>query len=321
MFHVPRFMFHAILKTLAYFDVFDYPLTAVEVHKFLWGQTSTLSEVVQALEQMENAGQIGRRFGYYCLPGREVLVETRWQRYLLAESKFSKALRVARLLRLVPNVRLMAVCNNLAFSNARKESDIDLLIVTSPGRIWISRLLVTVLVQLLGLRRHGKKIADRCCLSFYVTADAADVKPLALAPEDPYLCYWLAMLAIVYVRPGAADAFWQANAWVRDVMPNFRPRVMNQRRTVRSLSRAMWSWRAGEWLNGVAKKIQLAKMARRERHRQRGIGVVISDRMLKFHEDDRRTYYRKQWQERIERFLPLAKGEIEGVDAENIRGG
>lgn len=290
----------AIIKALAYFDVFDYPLTAVEVHKFLWRQEATLSTVIEALEQMRNVRQIGGRFGYYCLPGREALVETRWQRYLVAEPKYKIALRVARLLRILPNVRLVAVCNNLAFSNARQQSDVDLFIVTAPERIWLTRFLVTAVVHALGLRRHGDKIADRCCLSFYVTAGHTNLSPLALSPDDPYLCYWLATLAIISARVAAAQDFWQANAWARQVLPNFRPRVMNARRTIRMSQRVQaQKSRAGDWFNRIAKRLQLMKMARRERQRPRGVGIVIADGMLKFHEDDRRENYRQRWQERI----------------------
>ena len=296
----PRSPTDAILATLAYFDVFEYPLTAVEAHKFLWQQKATLGDVVAELEAMETAGTVSRQFGYYCLPGREALVETRWQRYLLAEKKYQRALMAASWLRLVPNIRIAAVCNNLAYSNARAESDVDLFIVTAPHRIWLTRLLVTLVVQLLGLRRYGDKIADRCCLSFYLTADASDLKPFALTPDDPYLCYWLATLAVIYARPGAAEEFWRANDWVKNFLPNFRPRVMNGRRTIPPVHRSSrLATAAGDWLNQIAKHLQLAKMAARERNRQRGVGVVVSDRVLKFHEEDRRAQYRQEWRKRL----------------------
>lgn len=287
----------AILQTLAYFDVFDYPLTAVEVHKFLWRQKATLLEVLEILETMEAASQVGRRFGYACLPGREVLAETRWQRYLLAEPKYRRVLRAARWLRLLPDVHLIAVCNNLAYGNAKPESDLDLFIVSAPRRIWLTRLLVTGVVQLLGLRRHRDKIVDRCCLSFYVTADATDLCWFALAPHDPYLVYWLATLAIVYARPTAVEGFWRANGWVNEWLQNFQPRVMSARRTIRPRP-----WRlplGGVRLERLARRLQLDKMRRRRRQQPAGIGVVISDMVLKFHEEDRRESYRQQWQERL----------------------
>ena len=294
---------NAILKTLAYFDVFDYPLTGVEVHKFLWRQRATLRDVLEVLGVMEAAGQIGRHFGYYCLRGREEIITTRQQRYLIADPKFTRVLMVVRWLRLLPNVRLVAVCNTLAYSNAKAESDLDLFVITAPGRIWLTRLLVTGVTQLLGVRRHGVKITNRICLSFYITANAAELKKFALAPEDPYLAYWLATLAIVSARPGAPEEFWRANRWVGEWLPNFRPRVINQRRTVRPL----WHWvmspfPVGRGLDAFAKRLQQAKMARRERQRHaRTPGVIISDVALKFHEEDRREYYRQEWQERLSR--------------------
>lgn len=294
-------MVESILKTIAYFDVFGYPLTAVEVHKFLWRQKATLPEVLEVLEAMEAAGQVGRRFGYFGLPDWGALVETRWQRYLVAELKYAQALRAARWLRLVPHILLVAVCNNLAYSNARAESDVDLFIMTSPQRIWISRLLVTAVVHAFGLRRHGDKITNRCCLSFYVTADAADLSRFALPSQDPYLCYWLASLAIVHAVGDAADDFWRANGWVHAWLPNFQPRQMNARRTVPAAGLRLPS--GGGRMEPLARRLQLYKMRRRQH--PAGAGVVISDSVLKFHEDDRRAYYRQAWQERIKKFLPI----------------
>ncbi|TSC76269.1 MAG: hypothetical protein G01um101431_890 [Parcubacteria group bacterium Gr01-1014_31] len=289
----------AVLRTLAYFDVFDYPLTALEVQRWLWRKRASASEVVQVLQQLEQARRLQRVHGYYHLPGRSAAVAARWQRYLDAELKFRRALRAAGWLRWLPAVRLVAVCNNAAYGNAKTESDIDLFIVVAPGRLWLTRLAVTVIMQLLGLRRHGGRIANRCCLSFYVTANAADLSRFSLAPDDPYLVYWLATLAVIYARAGEAESFWHANAWVKEWLPNGQPRLLSARRSVP----APQHWLLPEGSAGleyIARRLQRAKMATRERARASRLGVVISDDVLKFHEEDRRTAYRQQWEERCQ---------------------
>ena len=40
----------AILKTIAYYDIFDYPLTALEVGQWLWQYKGPFSETIFCLE-------------------------------------------------------------------------------------------------------------------------------------------------------------------------------------------------------------------------------------------------------------------------------
>lgn len=307
-------LYNEVFPTLAYFDLFDYPLTAWEVRKFLWEQKAEVLEVVETLDILVEEGKLERVHGYYCLPGRSEIIHTRWQRYLLAEPKYKRALRAARFLRLVPNVLTVAVCNNLAYSNVKKESDIDLFIITKRKRIWLTRLLVTAVVQLLGLRRYGKKIANRCCLSFYLTDEHFDISGLALPGGDPYLSYWLATLSPLYDRDGAFEKFWQANAKFLQQVPNARAKYLSNRRTLREkIIGHHTPTKIGAWLEVFAKRLQRKIMARRERERAPGTGVVISDSILKFHEEDRRELYRQKWQEHTEKILPFA-GEVEGLE-------
>jgi len=69
----------------------------------------------------------------------------------------------------VPFVRGVAIAGRLAMKNAEEKSDLDLLIVLKKHRIFTGRLLVTLLVQLLGKRRHDQKVRDRICLNHFVT--------------------------------------------------------------------------------------------------------------------------------------------------------
>src|SRR5512141_1035817 len=111
----------SLLATLAYFDLSDYPLTLTELKRYRYrfpedraDEKRPLADMLAALE----AVGARTREGYWFLPGREAIVATRQRRYRLAEAKFRKARVVARFLRLLPPVRMVAVCNSLAVSNA-----------------------------------------------------------------------------------------------------------------------------------------------------------------------------------------------------------
>ncbi|MCL4256147.1 MAG: hypothetical protein KJ043_20485, partial [Anaerolineae bacterium] len=69
----------AILQTVAYADIFDYPMTNAEIHRYLIGREASLDDVTLAITRL-----FGRYLadcdGYICLLGREKIVETRLRR-------------------------------------------------------------------------------------------------------------------------------------------------------------------------------------------------------------------------------------------------
>src|SRR3989344_8782579 len=217
----------AAIATLAFFDIFNYPLTALEIWRWLYQQPAGFAELLDTLERLRANSRIGSSNGYFFLAGRKAILEQRFARYQLAEHKYRIALRAARVLRFVPFVEGIAVCNTLGYSNAAKESDIDFFIIARHGRIWLVRLLVTALVSGMGIRRHGQKIADRVCLSFYVSDAHLDISDIALDAEDIYLVYWLATLVPIFYRQehdpqcSVYQRLLKENMKLHERLPNF----------------------------------------------------------------------------------------------------
>ena len=59
---------NGILQTATYADVFDYPLSAAEIHHYLTGIRASREEVEQVLQGNRLLVRTG---GWYTLPGRE----------------------------------------------------------------------------------------------------------------------------------------------------------------------------------------------------------------------------------------------------------
>lgn len=312
----------AILKTLIYFDLFDFPLTAWEVWQWLDWPTVALNEKVgfgkvslgkvsfgavkNSLKSLET--RVASARGFYFLPGREANVASRLERYLLAERKFRKFRRAAKVLAALPFIRSVAVCNTLAYSNSRDQGDMDVFIIAQSGRIWTARFLGTSLMQLFGLRPRPGQEQDKICLSFWVTDRALDLKPLAIE-QDVYLRYWLNQLVPVYMENKYFIKFLQSNLWLRQQLPNFLVYRANSRRRVRLgpftkrvkrwLEGVLGSWK-GEWLEGRLKNLQLKMMpAGLKKMANKSSAVVINDQVLKFHDQDRRAYFRGQYLEKL----------------------
>lgn len=304
----------AIVSTIAYFDIFDYPLTLVEIYKWLYQKESIIADISGALASGKLDEVIENKNGFYFLKGRQDIIATRLSRYVIAEGKFEIALRAARWLRYLPFIRLVAVCNNLGYNNSEARSDIDFFIVTYRGRIWWVRLLVTALLTLLGLRHHGRKITNRICLSFYIASDQLNLIDVALKPTDIYLTYWLATLAPIYDPKNIYPNFFRANLWVKTYLPNFYPTYLTAQRIVKdnfwakfskSFDELVFSGLIGDWLEKLSRLIQIKKIRKYlgDLAEKPNFQVVLSSSMLKFHKTDRRGYFCQLWQKNLNNIM------------------
>ncbi|MBI5037657.1 MAG: hypothetical protein HZC01_03065 [Candidatus Kerfeldbacteria bacterium] len=296
----------SILETIAYFDVFDYPLAPFEVWQWLYRSdtaapgTVSLGEIVKQLEALKTNGRIAEQWGFYALPGRAEIVETRMDRYRLAERKYFRVQRLVRLLRFVPFVRMIGVCNTLAYSNSRREADIDLFVITSPGRIWQARFWLAGFLKFFRLRPSQVHTTDTLCASFYTDRQHLNLESLAL-PEDIYLAYWIAQVTPIYDE-GVYTHFMEQNRWVRLYLPNLQSKVLTPRRRVRAFWVLHRLIEAIAWCipERVFKNYQLKVMPERLRSlANQDTRVVVDDTMLKFHDTDRRQQYHDAWRERV----------------------
>src|SRR5438876_2105240 len=82
----------AIVHAVAYADVFDYPLTADEIHRYLVGVRASRGDISKALAGGRLA-QLARSGRYFTLTGRESAVETRRARAATAAQYWTRAVR------------------------------------------------------------------------------------------------------------------------------------------------------------------------------------------------------------------------------------
>lgn len=214
-----------ILETVAYYDVFDYPLTEFEVWKLLLASDGggesmkpvSLREVREMLGGSFLGKRLGRSRGFVFLYGRDRLVALRIRRQKYADREIRAARRVARVLSHLPFVRMAGITGSLAMKNAERGSDWDFFIVLRAGRIWTGRMIVTGVLHLLKLRRHGRHISRRACLNFWVTDRSLEI-PL----QDIFSSGEYAFLIPLF-DDGVFEKFQEANCWMRRFRPFLEP--------------------------------------------------------------------------------------------------
>lgn len=312
---MPTELQRSILQTFAFFDLFDYPLTPMETWKWLWKPPADASfgDVLHALDDLVSEGTLEKHLGFFVLTGRREIVMVRKQRHRDALAKWNKARRAIRLLSWFPFIRMAAVCNTLAFSHSRPEADIDLFIVAQAGRLWISRFLVTAAFHLLGLRPTGDHKSDTICLSFWVTPEAFDLSAVQIHSEDIYFRMWLSQLYPIYDPHGDYRELFEKNSEFLASLPHAGAASPHHERVIapgrfqsalKKILERLLSTRFGSWLDHRAKRFQQQKFPNALRSQMnRGVAVVVNDRMMKFHDHDQRAVIYRNWQQRCEKIF------------------
>lgn len=305
----------AILKTLCWFDVFDYPLTKEEVWRFgLFIDECELGEVEKELAKMMIGNKIIQTEIFFHLPGRSEIITERKKRYNHTDQKFKRAMKFAKIFRLLPSIELVAMGNLIGSHNLRAGGDIDLLIVAKPGTIWTTRFITATIVKLLGARPTADSTTDKICLSFYATSEALNFESTAQV-NQLYFFYWLAFLTPIYdphdaelcgaQRGGAYAKLMRENIWIKERLPNFFPQTPHHLRTVKKINCYLADLILYPWylFENQLKSLQLKILPQSLRElANQDTRVVISDRMLKFHANDRRQEFQEKYRTKLRQY-------------------
>jgi len=195
-----------IVQAVAYADVFDYPLTADEIHRYLIGIPASRA-TVRGILSNGKPDVISRSGRYYTLAGRESAIETRRARGALAAGYWKRATRYGRTMGNLPFVRMVAVTGALAMDNIA-DGDIDYLVVTEPGRLWLCRALIVGLVRIAALK------GTELCPNYFLSEQA-----LVLNERNLFTAHEVAQMV-----PLTGLATYQRlralNRWTDSYLPN-----------------------------------------------------------------------------------------------------
>lgn len=200
-----------------------------------------------------------------------------------------KTEKLSGIIRFLPFVRMVAICNAVAMGTADENSDIDLFVIVKKGRIFTARSFMTLFFHILRIRRYGNRIRGRFCLTFFVTDDSLDLKPIAIM-NDIYLKYWLLTLQPIF-NDGVFVRFCERNGMILE--------------NLRSVDKASWlsrflenlfNGKVGNFMENRLKAVHLARWSRRKNEMGKNHGIIISDQMLKFHNIDMRIFFRNEFE-------------------------
>jgi len=289
-----------ILSTLKFFDLQDYPLTLLELHKFLladvqimksqintdWeligkpvggNQKAGVDEVVRCVDT-ECQNELEQINGFYCLKGRSGIINLRVANYIYGIGRERRIRRFVGRLKHFPFVRGVALGGSQAFGLQKPTSDVDLLLFVDYDYLWLIRPILVAYFQVLGIRRHGRFISDRICLNHYLTnsREVQSGKDLYNAME------YLRLRPLAYAQ--TVDEFRLSNLpWIKFFFPNFELES-KAAQPVSRLQATLERCLKNKFFSGLSEFLKNWQLKRA----RRGNYVIASSDELSFHSLERK---------------------------------
>jgi hypothetical protein len=187
----------------------------------------------------------------------------------------------------IPGIRMIWIWNSISMNCATPDSDIDLYIVTSPNRMWLVRILITLIFQILWVRKTPKKHAWRFCLSFFSTTNSLNFWEFALE-EDIYLYFWILYFKPILDINSTYNKFLEQNkAWLdfseytEIISQNKKYIKYSKNIPEQNIFSKLW-----DILDDLLKKLFLPKTIKHYKNLWKPYGIIINENMLKFHNWD-----------------------------------
>lgn len=212
----------AILKTIIYANIFNYPLKAWEIQKWLIGETASLRKVEESLRRKNLETKVRSHEGYYFLKGKSDLIKLRRQNKACSERYLKQANNIAGLFKIIPWVKLVGISGSLAMDNASEKDDIDFFIITDVNRLWTSRLLLLLILEILGKRRtrNDSKVNGKGCINLLL-----DTSTLEQKDKNIFIAHEVLQMRVLWEREGVYQKYLENNNWVFKHLPNWTSTV------------------------------------------------------------------------------------------------
>ena len=248
----------SIIKVIAYFDLFNYPISKEEIHFFL-DRPAPEKEVQAVLYELLKAGIIFRLDNFYSLQNDPSLARRRVKGNAHASSLLITAYRVSRILFRFPFVRGIGISGSLSKKFADEHADIDFFIVTKTSRLWIARTLMHLFKKLTFL--VGKQ--HWFCMNYYIDEEAMQIEE-----HNIFTATELITLIPVYGN-GTMDKFFKANNWAVYYYPNYVNKKNEQqpllpKSTIKKFSEWLLNNRFGDRLDNYLMKVTTKRWKKKE---------------------------------------------------------
>lgn len=206
-----------IFSTLAYFDIFDFPLTEDEIIRFLHTSQKLVKKNLE--NDLKNiSSKKMKNLIVYFLPKKEKNIEKRKEREAFSATKIEKVKKILNFLGFIPTVAYIGISGSLAMKNGDEDSDIDLFIIAFHHSVWTTRFITWVALLILGKRRKRNTSGKNdICLNMIMDRNNL---LFSYARQDIYTAHEIVQVLPIVNKYKTYELFLQKNKWVLHYMAN-----------------------------------------------------------------------------------------------------
>ena len=205
----------SILKALAYYDVFNYPLRSEEIFAFLSTNHVDKHHVENELKNLLSQTLVYQLGEFYSIRNDLTLEARRLAGNAEAKRSLEIAYRQAKLIFSFPFVKAVLASGSLSKGYMDKNSDLDFFVITQPGRLWVARTLLALYKRIFLFNSH-----KYFCVNYYVDSDHLEIDEKNLFTATELATLIPLCEAQLYVN------LIEKNNWIYSLLPNYRPRTI-----------------------------------------------------------------------------------------------
>jgi len=212
--------------SVLYHSIFDYPLSKEDLIRWRVGKKVFLKSVPE----------IVYHDGFYFLKGnlkrkRNFSLQRRRMEEI-AGKKMHLAERATDFLSLIPSIKMVGITGSLAMKNASEDSDIDLMIITRKGSLWVARALSWSLLKIFGFKIRKpnlKRKKNMLCLNIWM-----DESDLIWEKRNIFTAHEIAQIIPLINKEGTYEKFLAKNSWIKGFWPNAVVKKMKEKKNEKS---------------------------------------------------------------------------------------
>ncbi|MBJ7427993.1 MAG: nucleotidyltransferase domain-containing protein [Bacteroidia bacterium] len=248
-----------IIKTLLYFDIFNYPITMDEIINFMPMAKGDEQIFKNNLNELVLENYIFQMGDFYCLKNGKELVEKRLVGNNHAQLNLQKAYKNSELIGAFPYVVGVCISGSLSKGYMDESGDIDYFIITKPERLWIARTLLILYkkIFLFNSRKHF-------CVNYFI-----DTNNLEIPDKNIFTATEVLTLIPTYNHQ-LFHQFVKNNTWAYDYLPNKelteRPASDYQLNPFKKFTERILNHKIGDYLDNFFMKITIQKWKSKFKH-------------------------------------------------------
>lgn len=243
----------SILKTLAYFSIFQYPLNRSEIADFI---PPGCTDIDSCLSRLVSQNDIFLVKGFYLLTNEPALVDRRLAGNKRAARLLPRAFRNGRFLFRFPYVRGIAISGSLSKNYADDNADIDFFIITKRNRLWIARTIMHLFKKLTYLPGHQHYY----CMNYYI-----DESALLIENHNMYTA--IETTTLLPVCGNGMNDFFKTNQWAQHWFAGYETHRLTGRQPsswFKTFVEKLFNNKAGEWLDNYLMKLTTSRWNRKK---------------------------------------------------------